>query len=802
MHLKHGAALQGGKYRIEKLLGQGGFGITYLAVQTGLNRMVAIKEFFMKEHCNRDADTSRVSVPSVGSRELVAKFKEKFIKEAQMIYDLKHQNIILIRDFFEENGTAYYVMEYHDGGSLGSLPLPLTAEEASVYVRQVASALSYLHDRNTMHLDVKPSNVLIDKEGNAVLIDFGISKHYDYDGHQTSSTPVGISKGYAPIEQYSQSTLEFNPATDIYSLGATLYKLLTGDTPPEASLLVSNPKLLIFPSSVSEPMAALIRRCMSPSLDARPQSISEFLGLLDEALAAASVIDDTLVESEGDDDTVIAGGDIQDKDNGGAGKKDQSPSPKPKSLRWLWWLIALLVAFAGAASVLFIGNDAGTSDTVKTTGMHEGYYWVDLGLSVKWATCNVGASSPGDYGHYYAWGETDLKEAFYDYNSITYGELFEDIAGNPKFDVARSKWKGDWRMPTRAELQELLDECTWSWSNQNGHAGYEVTSKINGQSIFLPAAGSIYEERTVREGEEGIYWSSSPGENQQHVSYFLLFDDVHLDDERPGRLMMDWGDRLFGFSVRPVLGDSGKSKYSSIDVASDTIASDKYIRFANNILYAGDVEYPMISVKGAELDDIDSNTTSIINDFYIGKYEVTQGLWEAVMNKEVEQHNNILSSEWDMWGKGDNFPMYYISYEDAQEFCFVLNKITGLNFRLPTDLEWEYAARGGLHKDSYTYSGSNNIDDVAWYSQNSGTKSHEVGDKNHGEDAKLPNSLGIYDMSGNVLEWCDGALSSEDMKILRGGAYSYGNRSCKVADKGFECETDYRCYDYGFRLCL
>lgn len=99
MHLKHGAALQGGKYRIEKLLGQGGFGITYLAVQTGLDRKVAIKEFFMKEHCNRDTDTSRVSVPSVGSRELVAKFKEKFIREAQMIYDLRHRNIILIRDF-------------------------------------------------------------------------------------------------------------------------------------------------------------------------------------------------------------------------------------------------------------------------------------------------------------------------------------------------------------------------------------------------------------------------------------------------------------------------------------------------------------------------------------------------------------------------------------------------------------------------------------------------------------------------------------------------------------------------------
>ena len=125
MHLKNGAVLQGGRYRIEKLLGQGGFGITYMAIQSGLNRKVAIKEFFMKEHCNRDAETSHVSVPSIGSRELVERFKAKFIKEAQMISEYRHPNIVNIYDVFEENGTAYYVMEYHDGGSLSSLDLPL-----------------------------------------------------------------------------------------------------------------------------------------------------------------------------------------------------------------------------------------------------------------------------------------------------------------------------------------------------------------------------------------------------------------------------------------------------------------------------------------------------------------------------------------------------------------------------------------------------------------------------------------------------------------------------------------------------
>ena len=178
MQLKPGTLLQGGKYRIEKVLGQGGFGITYLAVQTNLkNRKVAIKEFFLKEHCERDGSTSHVSMGTSGSKGLVSKFKAKFIKEAETISELENDHIIRINDVFEENGTAYYVMEYLSCGSLsdripsGGLP----ESEAVGYIRQVAEALAYIHQHNILHLDVKPSNILFRKEDEAVLIDFGIS---------------------------------------------------------------------------------------------------------------------------------------------------------------------------------------------------------------------------------------------------------------------------------------------------------------------------------------------------------------------------------------------------------------------------------------------------------------------------------------------------------------------------------------------------------------------------------------------------------------------------------------------------
>ena len=207
MELQQGVLLQGGKYRVEKKLAQGGFGITYLGWQVALNREIVIKEFFMKEYCNRDAGASGVSVGSEGSRELVARFRQKFLKEAQTIASMDDPRIIRIYDIFEENGTAYYVMEYVNGGSLKDLVMrhgALPERDALNYLHQIAGALSYVHARKVLHLDVKPSNVLLRENGNIVLIDFGISKRYDEQGYQTSSTPVGLSKGYAPLEQYLQ----------------------------------------------------------------------------------------------------------------------------------------------------------------------------------------------------------------------------------------------------------------------------------------------------------------------------------------------------------------------------------------------------------------------------------------------------------------------------------------------------------------------------------------------------------------------------------------------------------------------
>lgn len=291
--LKTNAVLQNGKYRIEGVLGQGGFGITYLASQVALNRKVTIKEFFMKELCNRDEQTSQVSVPSMGSVDTVARFRAKFVKEAQTIAALNNPHIIHIHDIFEENGTAYYVMDYLSGGSLSDLVLRdgvLAEATALGYIRQVADALSYIHARNINHLDIKPSNVLIDGNGNAVVIDFGLSKRYDETGSQTSTTPVGISHGFAPLEQYQPGGVStFSPTTDIYSLGATLYKLLSGQTPPNATALL-DADLDLSRLSASPSTKAAIAAAMQPKRKGRPQTVEAFIAMLDEKVAPSVAV--------------------------------------------------------------------------------------------------------------------------------------------------------------------------------------------------------------------------------------------------------------------------------------------------------------------------------------------------------------------------------------------------------------------------------------------------------------------------------------------------------------------------------
>ena len=303
--LQGDSTLQGGKYRIIKTLGQGGFGITYLAENTLLESKVAIKEFFFKECCERDANTSHVTVPTFANRDTVERFKLKFVKEARTIFKLNHPNIVHILDVFEENDTAYYVMEYIEGESLSDMVTrrgAIPEAEAIGYVKEAAKALMYIHGKNINHLDIKPGNLMRRKEnGRIIVIDFGVAKQYDLvTSRGTTTTPVGITCGYSPAEQYRKNGVQtFSPQSDVYALAATLFKLLTGNTPPEAMEIMDDglPVAELLAKNISQPTISAIAMAMKGKSE-RTQSVALFVESLPEVTSVFTKNNDWQNETE------------------------------------------------------------------------------------------------------------------------------------------------------------------------------------------------------------------------------------------------------------------------------------------------------------------------------------------------------------------------------------------------------------------------------------------------------------------------------------------------------------------------
>ena len=558
MHLRQGTLLQNGKYRIVRFINSGGFGCTYEALHTVFDEKVAIKEFFVKDFCNRDENTSYVTVGTNSKKALVEKLKKKFIKEAKSIRKLHHNGIVKVSDVFEENGTAYYVMDYIEGRSLSQLidnKGRLTETETMRYIRQVSETLKYVHSKNMLHLDIKPGNIMIGEEDNAILIDFGTSKQYDEESGENTSTLLGKTPGYAPPEQMANVVMKFTEATDIYALGATMYKMLTGITPPDSSLRSSGiVELESLPPEVDKDISAAIYKSLSLNKQHRPQSIDVFLEML---------------------------GDTPASDN-------------------------------------------------------------------------------HNYSH-----------------NSTFSHSSNSTA-NEETVVETSKIKNE------SEKKEL-------------HDVYEVN----------------------------------------------------------------------GVTFKMIAVEGGTFKMGATSEQGSDADSD---------------ERPVHSVT--------------LSDYYIGETEVTQELWDAVMGTNPSR------------SKGSKKPVERVSWNDCQEFITKLNNLTGKNFRLPTEAEWEYAARGGNKSKGYKYSGSNTIGNVAWYTDNSGGETHDV-------KTKQANELGIYDMSGNVYEWCQdwygsyssgsqtnptGPTSGSD-RVNRGGSWDYIAEHCRVSFR-FNSDPGYSGKYLGLRLSL
>ena len=518
--------LRGDAYRIVRFIAAGGFGCTYEAEHVLLEKRVAIKEFFMQGYCNRDADTRHVTVAAQTMHEMVDKYKRKFIGEAKALSSLHHEGIVSVSDVFEENGTAYFVMDYVDGQSLAGLCKngPLPEKHALFYIRQVCEALAYVHDHNRLHLDLKPGNIMVKSDGRTVLIDFGASKQYDIESGENTTTLLGYTPGYAPLEQTQGDVRQFLPSTDIYALGATLYCLLTGRAPQSpANRLNDEEDDLALPTNISAATRHAVERALEIRKKDRPQSVREFIALLDAAVKAEPIQSDVVPKPAPVKAKAVEApkaGTIRTEEIVEDGNK---PVRRRKKL-WLWMVGGLISVAAVIAGIVYMLNKSTEIDKpteisineLTVSGSEDEYDYVDLGLSVKWATCNLGASCPEEYGNYYTLGET--------------------------IPIPKSGR----RLPTKAEFDELINNCDYEWTTQNGVKGMLFISKRNGNSIFFPAAGWRNGASTHYAGEVGYYWSSTPYGGNTQRAYYLYFNSG-------GSAYTYWHYRYYGRTVRPVV---------------------------------------------------------------------------------------------------------------------------------------------------------------------------------------------------------------------------------------------------------
>ncbi|WP_278910023.1 serine/threonine protein kinase [Leyella stercorea] len=470
-----GTLLHGGTYKIEKILGQGSFGITYLAEHTNLGKKVAIKEFFMKELNSRGEDGS---ITGMSDSSLSQNYCQKFKKEAINLSRLDHPNIVRVTDSFSENGTFYYVMDFIEGQNLNDYIKSHYIDEAEAVsiIKSVADALIYMHEeKHMLHLDLKPGNVMRrNSDGHVFLIDFGLSKHYSTDGQPETSTTIGLgTAGYAPIEQGNQAKNgEFRPTIDVYALGATFYKLLTRETPPPASDLVSDDELLenkLREKRVSDNLIEIVTEAMCPNVRKRTQTIREFKNAFDGIKAEANPTtnnvssnetvvgtgeDETIVTSANNsldtEETALANSAIQDEKSRlvkeymeafnveekdallyvnthgikvtlrvtaakkagntantqkAANRKVSSPKTEKSKSDENGCVVAAICIIIFFAILFGMTRGCGNNANADSDTIYSKMEYVDLGLSVKWATTNLGTKYLMNLGTPMTWSQ-------------------------------------------------------------------------------------------------------------------------------------------------------------------------------------------------------------------------------------------------------------------------------------------------------------------------------------------------------------------------------------------------------------
>jgi len=284
-------------YQIERVLGHGGFGITYLAAESNLNRHVAIKEYLPVEFAVREGDTT-VKPRSSADKEDYEWGLERFVQEAGTLAVFRHPAIVSVYRYFEDHGTAYMVMEYEEGQSFAAVMRErrgkFSEDELRTVLMPLLDGLAVVHKSGYLHRDIKPGNIYIRTDGSPVLLDFGAARHAI--GNKSKNLTSIVTPGYAPMEQYFSDGNQ-GPWTDIYALAGILYQAVTGDVPPEAPARVKRDPFTALRNSAhakrfSASFLAAVDSALEVDEEARPQSVTEWKAIFDgEAVPAAAPVE-------------------------------------------------------------------------------------------------------------------------------------------------------------------------------------------------------------------------------------------------------------------------------------------------------------------------------------------------------------------------------------------------------------------------------------------------------------------------------------------------------------------------------
>lgn len=534
-------------YRLLEHVGSGGFADVWRAKDELVDTVVALKIY--------------TRLDREGISELAKEYKD--------MRGIKHPNLLTGNHFDASGNIPYLEMDYCAGGSLYGRMGKMTNIELRKMLHDIASGLAYLHHEGIVHQDIKPENILHDTEHDRYLLsDFGISgksrTRLSRSVNMANMT-LSMTEAYAPPEKFSGNLVDIEPDAkgDLFSLGMTIFELATGVlpfTPPMATgreMLYSQGRLQVDYSKVEDPiLRRIVEGCTRYNKTDR-LTAEEVLGILVGKDVETKVIRPSETKDSGKKPTEkIRVNTAPHRDSAPPNLPTPPESTMKKNAKE--WCIALLVVLA---LVLILLKTWSPTEKVED--------WVDLGLpsGLLWATRNVGASSPTDYGNYYAWGETTPKSVYnwstYRYcNGVDHCKLTKYCTNSEKgyhgyvdnlttiqiVDDAAASYGDGARMPTKTEWQELKDNTTHTWTTRNGIEGFLFTGS-NGNTLFLPAAGDRKDSSLCGDGGYGYYWSSKLFGDNPDIAWGCFFRSGSVDVKVDG-----WGNgyRRDGHSVRAV----------------------------------------------------------------------------------------------------------------------------------------------------------------------------------------------------------------------------------------------------------